>query len=86
MVGCVLSQLKPSEFYILRCEKVLGLRSLLFSTAKNVELLWIYLIQSVQILSGIVKLKKIQKIEKNSDFFFWSFVFFVLFSYFKMNV
>ena len=26
MVGCVLSQLKPSEFYILSCEKGLGLR------------------------------------------------------------
>ena len=26
MVGCVLSQLKPSEVYILSCEKGLGLR------------------------------------------------------------
>ena len=30
MVGCVLSQLKPSEFYILSCE------------AKNLELLGLY--------------------------------------------
>ena len=68
MVGCVLSQLKPSEFYILRCGKVLGL---LFSTAKNVDLLWLYPIQSVQILRGIVKLKKIQKIEKKSEVGAW---------------
>ena len=31
MFGCVLSQLKPSEFYILSCEKGLGLRPRPFS-------------------------------------------------------
>ena len=31
MVGCVLSQLKPSELYILICEKGLGLRPQPFS-------------------------------------------------------
>ena len=31
MVGCVLSQLKPSALYILSCEKCLGLRPLPFS-------------------------------------------------------
>ena len=45
MAGCVLSQLKPSELYILSCGKApafgLGL-----STAKNVELLELYLMHS----------------------------------------
>ena len=36
MVGCVLSQLKPSEHYILSC------RPSAFSTAKNVVLLGLY--------------------------------------------
>ena len=44
MVGCVLSQLKPSEFSILSCEKGLGLRPRSFFTAKNGELLELYLI------------------------------------------
>ena len=42
MFGCVLSQLKPSEFYILRCEKGLGLRPPTFFPAKNGELLRLY--------------------------------------------
>ena len=46
MVGCVLSQLKPSELYILSYEKGLGLRPRprpsAFFTAKNVELLGLY--------------------------------------------
>ena len=39
MVGCVVSQLKPSELYILSCEKGHGLRPRPFFTAKNVDLL-----------------------------------------------
>ena len=42
MVGCVLSQLKPSEFSILSCVKGLGLRPGTFFTAKNGELLGLY--------------------------------------------
>ena len=38
MVGCVLSQLKPSGFSILSCEKGLGLRPRTFFTTKNGEL------------------------------------------------
>ena len=41
MVVCVLSQLKPSELYILSCEKALAFGLGLF-TAKNVELLRLY--------------------------------------------
>ena len=39
MVGCVLSQLKHSELYILSCGKGLGPSASAFSTAKNVEIL-----------------------------------------------
>ena len=39
MVGCVLSQLKPSGFYILSCRKA---SASTFFTAKNVELLELY--------------------------------------------
>ena len=39
MAGCVLIQLKPSELYILSCDRSVGLRPRPFSTAKNVELL-----------------------------------------------
>ena len=42
MVGCVLSQLKPSGFSILSWEKGLGLRPRTFFTAKNGEFLWLY--------------------------------------------
>ena len=41
MVGCVLSQLKPSELYILSFEKASA-----FFKAKNVELLGVYPIQN----------------------------------------
>ena len=40
MVGCVLSQLKPSELYILSCVK--GFDRLAYRTAKNVQLFAIY--------------------------------------------
>ena len=46
MFGCVLSQLKPSELYILSCEK--SLASTLF-IAKNVELLGFH-----PILKGVI--------------------------------
>ena len=46
MVGCVLSQLKPSEFYILSCEKCPAFGLDIF-TAKNVEFLWLYSIRIV---------------------------------------
>ena len=46
MVGCVLSQSKPSEFSTLTCEKVIGLRPRTFSTAKNGELLGLYPIRT----------------------------------------
>ena len=41
MVGCVLSQLKPSELHILSCKKGLGRRpsASTLVTTKNVELL-----------------------------------------------
>ena len=39
MVGCVLSPLKPSELYILSCEKRPRPSASAFFTAKNVELL-----------------------------------------------
>ena len=42
MVGCVLSQLKPSGFCILSCEKGSGLRPRTFFTVKNGELLGLY--------------------------------------------
>ena len=46
MVGCALSQLKPSELYSLSWGKGLGLRPRLsasaFSSAKNVEVLGLY--------------------------------------------
>ena len=45
MVRCVLSQLKPSELYILNCEKGLGLRRTK-NVAKNVEHLGICHIRS----------------------------------------
>ena len=45
MVGCVLSQLKPSELYFLRCGSASA-----FFTAKNVELLGLHPIQSVHAL------------------------------------
>ena len=46
MMGCVLSQLKPSEFSILTCEKVIGLRPRTFFTDKNGELLGLYPIRT----------------------------------------
>ena len=46
MVGVVLSQLKPSEFSILSCEKGLGLRPRTFCIAKNGELLGPYPIRN----------------------------------------
>ena len=42
MVGRVLSQLKPLQFYILSCGKGIGLAASTFSTPKNVELLGLY--------------------------------------------
>ena len=42
MGGYVLSQLQPSELYILSCGKGLGPSASAFSTAKNVELLGLY--------------------------------------------
>ena len=45
MVGCVLSQLKPSGFSILICENGIGLRPRTFFTAKNRELLGLYRIR-----------------------------------------
>ena len=39
MVGCVFSQIKPSGFSTLSCEKGLGLRPQAFFTAKNGEVL-----------------------------------------------
>ena len=50
MVGCVLSQLKPSEFYILSCEKVSAFGHDLF-TAKNVELLGLHPIHKIDVYS-----------------------------------
>ena len=38
MVRCVLSQLKPSELYILSCVKKAWHSASVFSTTKNVEL------------------------------------------------
>ena len=46
MVGCVLSQLKPSGFSILSCEKSIGLRPWTFFSAKNGELFGLYPILS----------------------------------------
>ena len=43
MIGCVLSQLKPSELYILSCASASA-----FFTAKNIELLGLYPIQKHQ--------------------------------------
>ena len=43
MVGCVLSQLKPSELYILAVWKA---SASAFPTAKNVELLGLYRIRN----------------------------------------
>ena len=48
MVGCVLGQLKPSELYIFKCGKGLGLLPGPFPTAKNVELLGLYPIQNAR--------------------------------------
>ena len=45
MIGCVLSQLKPSQLYILSCEKGLGSASTFF-TAKNVALRELYPIRN----------------------------------------
>ena len=51
MVGCVLSQLKPSEFFILSCEKrarpsARDGRGATYFPAKNVELLGLYPMRS----------------------------------------
>ena len=54
MVGCVLSQLKPSEIYILAVEKA---SASAFSTAKNVELLGLYPIHNHAVLSRDVPLR-----------------------------
>ena len=50
MVGCVLSQLKPSGFSILSCEKGLGLRPRTFFTANNGELLGLHPIRKLLLL------------------------------------
>ena len=50
MAGCVLSQLKPSGFSILSCEKGLGLRPRTFFTANNGELLGFYPIRKQLLL------------------------------------
>ena len=42
MVGCVLSQLKPSELYIPSCKKGLGLRPRPFSQLRMLEFLGFY--------------------------------------------
>ena len=47
MFGCLLRQLKPSEFYILSCEKGPRPSALIIFSAKNVELLWVYPILKV---------------------------------------
>ena len=55
MVGYVLSQLKPSELYILSCGKGRGLQTSAFATAKNLELLGLYPIHkntAFAVLSG----------------------------------
>ena len=49
--GCVLSQLKPSEFYILSCGKKPRSSASAFSTAENVELLGHYTILSKRALA-----------------------------------
>ena len=58
MVGCVLSQLKPSEFYILSFEKSLGLRPRPLSKLKNVELLGLYPIHKSILSSNFYTLVK----------------------------
>ena len=63
MVGCVLSQLKPSELYILSCKKA----SALF-TAKNVELLGIYPIPKTGPGGKFVSVVAISRIPAVSDF------------------
>ena len=47
MVGCVLSQLKPSVIYILSCGNGFGLSASAFSTAKNVVFLGLYPIHKI---------------------------------------
>ena len=56
MIGCVLSQLKPSELYILSFEKGLGLRPLAFFKNKNVELLGLYPIHNKSFLVTLTPL------------------------------
>ena len=63
MVRCVLSQLKPSGFFILSCENGLGLRPRIFFTAKNGELHWLHLIRKTPLkvfLKGTVIFTAIQ--------------------------
>ena len=53
MIGCVLSQLKPSDLYkYLAMEKASAFDGLLaFSTAKNVEVLGFYPIYSIPLMT-----------------------------------
>ena len=48
MVGCVLSQLKPSELYILSCGKGLGLQLRPFFTAKSFGLYPMHILRHQQ--------------------------------------
>ena len=52
MVGCVLSQLKPSELYFFSCGKNLAKA---FSTAKNVQLLGLYSMHKAVALGVYIK-------------------------------
>ena len=65
---CVLSQLKPSEFYIPSCEKGLGLRPRPFSTAKNVELLGLHPIRDGHFFGHWVEIAVSHRHVKNVDF------------------
>ena len=65
MFGFVLSQLKPSEIYILSCEKEPWPSASNLFTAKNVELLRLYPIQSVRLVSPYFFL--VWRLETNAD-------------------
>ena len=68
MFGCVLSQLKPSELYILSCENSLGFRPRTLFTAENVELIGLYSIQTVPLSSTVNRLKEDSLFYKISSF------------------
>ena len=65
VVACVLSQLKPSGFSILSCEKNIGLRPHIFFTTKNVELLVLYPIQNTHRQNWMIWLNEPLNVHKH---------------------